>query len=508
MSGVMVRLARVTGAIGVLALTAGAVVLQQRAPGDEPSLRVADDQLTVAPAAATVVCPGAPILPDRAGLEGSTFDPVPVPPTAVTTLLGSGPADVLTLGSSGGPGTTVGALTAAHPGLSLTAGAPTVIGVPPQDGGAPLAAGTTTVVTPTGDLRGLMAASCPAPRAESWLVGGATSVGTTATLVVANAAPNAAEVTVTVWGPDGAAGAAAGTVAVVAPGTHLELPVGGIAPDQRRIVVRVQSTGAAVASWLQVGTVDGLTPAGVELVVPGSLPATTQQVVGLVGQEGLTGTAVLRLLAPTERTVAHVVLVARDGRTVDLDDVDLTAGLVTDVPLGPLPAGEWAVTVTASVPVVAGGTLTQPSGAQGATEVAWVPGQSPSATGPSGTVLLPTTTTRGTADTSLVTAAVVMSDGRRGATDKQPVQILGLGPDGSVVARHDLAMAGGETMTVPVADLGAGVVAVRVLASGELTWAVPVTTADGMIAVLAPVAQDGRIGTVAVRGEPWLTARG
>lgn len=145
---------------------------------------------------------------------------------------------------------------------------------------------------------------------------------------------------------------------MVPPGGEVVTLVEAAAPEQRRLTVRVESTGGTVAAHLQHSTLAGLVPLGIDHVVPGAAPAR-----GLAVGFTSSGEAVdddlapqVRLLAPgAEAGTATLTVYGADGRVRVRGGelVELAPGVVTDQSLGGLPAGAYTVVVDATVPVVA-----------------------------------------------------------------------------------------------------------------------------------------------------------
>ncbi|WP_139315837.1 DUF5719 family protein [Cellulosimicrobium sp. CUA-896] len=358
------------GVVGIVALGAVAAFggdVVDRLPAQQPAVPV--QPVTVTPAEDVVVCPGPARLTDPEAVGDAQFGPAPVGTTSTLRAAVGGAAGA-SLGALDGGGTQDLAASPSPDGLAtLDVDAPTAgaaVTVLPGDGEPPRVAASVGSVTTAGDLRGLAAASCGRPGVSQWLVGGSTEIGSSAQLVLQNAGRTPATVQVTVWGPNGPAVLAGGGQQLVSPGTEVVRLVEASAPEQRRMVVHVESSGGLVSAYLQQNTLDGLVPLGVDYVVPGADPATDLVVAGVVS----TGEAVddphapqLRLLAPgDEPGTARVVVYGPDGPVTvrGLEQVSLTPGVVTDVPLGGLPAGRYGVAVHADVPVVAGA---RPTGA-------------------------------------------------------------------------------------------------------------------------------------------------
>lgn len=351
------RALRVGGALVVVAAT-GAVVAGATwlAPAARPT--VPDEAVEVPPQPATLVCPGPLVLPESVG-DGA-FDPMPVDPVTRVSVVAAPPDGGALTGSvlPLGDGAPLAQLTAGS-GATTVAGPTEPVVVRADGAGAPVRlAGTTAALVTDGDLRGLAAATCEAPSADAWLVGGSTAVGSTADLVLVNPGSTTAEVSLAAWGPNGPVEVAGGAQ-LVAPHAQRVVHLGGLVVDQRALALHVSTTGGQVAAYLQDNAVRGFTPAGTDLVVPGAQPATRQVVPGVLVDASTADSPdapVLRLLAPgAEATTATVTLLGADGPVAlpGAASVDLPAGQVTDLPLGGLPAGAYTVVVDAGQPVAA-----------------------------------------------------------------------------------------------------------------------------------------------------------
>lgn len=217
----------------------------------------------------------------------------------------------------------------------------------------------------TETIAGLAVAGCAEALGESWLVAGATDVGRTSLVLLANASEVPATVSLEVYGAAGRIDAPAATGIVVPPRTQRTVSLAGLAPDEHSPVVRVLSEGGAVAASLQHSVVRGLQPGGVELVGAGVPPSDDQIIPGFV--VGTSGGAdptddhvdgddhpIVRLYAPDDAAAKVFVGVTPVGggaaRTLE---VTLTPGNVSDVPLGVLDAGAYTVRVQSDAPVVA-----------------------------------------------------------------------------------------------------------------------------------------------------------
>ncbi|WP_166436034.1 DUF5719 family protein [Cellulomonas shaoxiangyii] len=509
------RAARVAGGLAVLALTAGAVGAGARM-GAADAVPLAATAVEAPPTPTTLACVGTLQPPAEREREDAAFDPTPVEPsTAVDAVVAAGPGagavQVLGPGTDGTDRLTPGGGALRVDGL----GAPVVVRGEPAGTAPVLAAATTSLVT-AGDQRGLAAASCVQPGVDVWLVGGATTVGATATLVLTNPGLTTAEVTLAVWGRNGPVEPTTDRH-VVAPGATEVVDLGGAAAEQRGLVLQVSAAGGQVAAHVQDTAVEGFTPAGTDLVVPGAAPATRQLVPGVVVEESQVGAAVgpeLRLLAPGDAgTSARVTLLGSDGPVAlpGVDEVELAAGTVVDVPLGGLPAGAWTVVVDADEPVVAAAVTTR-TGTAGElddrprVERAW---SAATAADAHGAVALPS----GVGATLVVGAVADGPDPT--ATGEGRARLRVLDEDGRELSAHDVTVDAGTTGSWPVADLVDGARAaagleLEVLGGAHVVWAVglQLDQEDGpLVSVLEPVPVRDAAATLRVR-EDGRPARG
>ncbi|AEE46615.1 DUF5719 family protein [Cellulomonas fimi] len=528
------RLARSGTAVAVVGLVAAVVVAGGRAPADGGvDGATGPGTVTVPPSATTLVCAGPLILPDDAGRGDSAFDPTPVDPETGAAVVASthGGGTVTSLDGS----QEVGDLSTSTEALVVDdVTAPLVVrALPEGDAAARVGAVSSGLVT-AGDLRGLSAASCSQAVADAWLVGGATDLTSTAQLVLANAGSTPAEVTLEIWGPAGPVDLT-GEHYLVAPGTQRVVPLGGIAAEQRRLAVHVATTGGRVAAHVQDSALDGFTPAGTDLVVPGAAPSRRQVVPGvstLASEVGDEDAGALRLLVPGDvATSASVSVLGPDGAVAlpGAQDLELVPGEVTDVPLGGLPAGAWTVVVDAAEPVVAAAVVSRP-GEPGelddvpAVERAWAPSATPS---DGGVVVVPDGTSGTLVLTGLPEAGGDADSVEGGASTSATLRLLGDG--GTVLAERRVTLAAGTTgawrldallegedvltATSQLAqETRAGTVrAVDVeVGGGSLAWAVvaEVTRTDGvLLSVLAPVPAASGVAEVAVQQDERLGTR-
>ncbi|RPF20097.1 DUF5719 family protein [Myceligenerans xiligouense] len=519
---------RVSGhALGV-ACVAAVAVLAQHAPGgatDVAPTRAVD----VTPGETTLVCPSpAELVQEDVGDD--QFDASPVETDSALTTAAQAP-DVVGLDGTGGgdaerdqdPGDDAARVVRAAPGA--------------------LAAATATSVTVAGDLRGLVAGACREPAIEHWLVGGSSDVGSSSRLVLQNPGRTAASVSLAVWGPSGPVTLGGQAVVVVPAGEEVSTTLEAIAPEQGRLVVHAVSQGARVAAYLQHHRIDGLVPQGADLVVGGASPSSALAVAGVDSRgESLDDphAPAVRVLAPGDRDgTARLTVYGADGREWlrGVDEVDLQAGTVTDIPLGGLPKGKYAVVVDATVPLVGGGLVHRRGKASGDSVVdgvpydtAWIAGQAVAggdgsagesdggATagtsggdggGAAGGDAGPSPTSSGLlavpdgVSWAVNVAAVPAERGQDDPAGSAEVTVTGFAADGTETGTLDTEVPAGEALDLRGKDLeplGEDVAAIGLTATGDagVTWALRL--ADGaLIATLTPPETAATQSTVAVR---------
>lgn len=240
-------------------------------------------------------------------------------------------------------------------------------------------------------VSGLAASACAEPAADSWLVAGATDVGRSGLVMLANPGLVASSVDIRVHGETGPIDAPGALGIVVPPGTQRVVSLAGLAPNVRSTVVHVTSSGAPIAASIEHSVVLGLDAAGVELSTPVALPADRQVIPGFIVVDGRgvdpqddhadgDDHPAIRLYAPDGGEVAATVRVlGEDGVEAGIVDVTLVDGQVSDVPLGVLAAGRYTLVVEADAPVVAAARSSVPRAGDDPiqADLAWHPATGP-----------------------------------------------------------------------------------------------------------------------------------
>lgn len=239
-------------------------------------------------------------------------------------------------------------------------------------------------------IAGYMATECGDPTNSQWLVGGSTATGRDGVLTISNGSGVDARVDLEFWGAEGPISAPAAAGLVIPAGMHKSFSLAGFAPNEESPVVHVTSNGAAVWSTLQVSTVRGLTPGGLDRITGIGDPATSQ-VIPIVRQpdEELVGplradsdyadtVTAIRLFTPGETDASATITVTPLDGSDPIDiDATVTAGKVVDIPIDELATGDISVTVASDQPLLAAVRFSSYSTSSGIADLAWAPAIQP-----------------------------------------------------------------------------------------------------------------------------------
>lgn len=228
---------------------------------------------------------------------------------------------------------------------------------------ATLAAAELQQVTTT-TLQGLSASSCAEPAHEQWLVGGGTTLGQSATLILGNPFAVPATVQVSVFDENGKIDSSR-TTGVLVPATSQRIvSLNGYAPGRESLVVRVESTGAAVTAALGISQTIDIRSFAVDTVTRQLSPEPTLVIPGitnLVTEEKVSDGAapdtdlnpvLVRLMSPKENGTAVIRALDLEGNSTELGTVELKSGVVTDTKLKQWPANGQSLVIEADVPIV------------------------------------------------------------------------------------------------------------------------------------------------------------
>lgn len=494
------RVGLVLTAVLVVALTVGVAAVARWLP-DAATEDVAVAQQEVGVGPTTWVCPPAPVLPTAAAGEDLEYDAeLGTGGGTVATLVDlraldpDGAAPALTaaaIGADAGDadeGGTAGALTS----LSLPGADETVVGVvePTADGAVPLVGGLGIARADEGDIRGLTAATCQQPVTTALLVAGSTELGSSARLVLTNPGETAASVSLTAWGATGRLSEVAPVVVPAGDVREVLLQTLSLEP---RLAIRIDVEGGRVVPTIQDSALDGLVPAGTEMIGTTADP-TTLLALGPVSISDAPGaSALLRLVNPGDQpaTVA-VEMLGPDGAEVleGAESSVVEPGTVVDISLAGVPNDQYGVRVTSDQPVTGAiriartGTAGEDDPDTPPVDVAWLPAAAPLQRG---VIPLP----------SDLVDSVAIGLTNPGGEDIE-VAVAGYDIDGQVVLEDAVDLPAGAAAPVEVPD---DVVALVLAGEGVLASQTLVAqAADGPLVAMASLVPDPYIEqSVAVR---------
>lgn len=397
------KLGGLVAAVAIVVAAGGIVAATSFAPQPAGSRGIPATLASVPAGASVGVCPGpARLLEGTAAGTDPQFSPVSATAKSVVTgAVLSAPGGVLPASQlsdlNGTPAVEIakggGAPAQAGP-QGLLAGVlaghsvsgATVLGAEAMAGQKPSAAGVLKYSATDGDLQGSAAANCTPPGNDLWLAGASTTVGRTSVLVLSNPSSTPASVSLELFGSKGQIQAPGSRGLLVGPGTTRSIVLAGLAPGEPQLSVHVRSAGGPVAAAIQQSVLRGLTPGGVDFIVPGAAPAARQVMTGLdiqdaggisaiTGKKGFgdAGPALNITVPGPSDAVVEVKIFGRDGQKALPGGgvVTAKAGSVTEISLAGVPAGQYTVSTSSDVSFVASARVTRGVNGDKATDVAW-----------------------------------------------------------------------------------------------------------------------------------------
>lgn len=130
-------------------------------------------------------------------------------------------------------------------------------------------------------LKGLAATNCQLPSNDLWLLGGDTTTGREALLILRNTSEVDATVSLEIFSEAGSVDAPGLSGIAVVAGKSTVIPLSGVVPKTKSFMTHVTSKGGAIAAWIQQRTVRGLSAGGVDYVSPSPEFSKNQVVPGI-----------------------------------------------------------------------------------------------------------------------------------------------------------------------------------------------------------------------------------
>jgi len=211
-------------------------------------------------------------------------------------------------------------------------------------------------------LQGLAATNCQLPSNDIWLLGGDTTTGRESLLVLRNTSAVDATVSLEIFSEGGRVNAPGLSGISVVAGRTTVIPLAGIVPKTRSFITHVQSSGGAVAAWIQQRTVRGLSAAGVdyvspspafskELIFPGLLIRGSAEIKNLIENDSNYQdlVPVLRVFVPgaNAATVTAQVSGSKASTFGTVVRQVVSAGTVMDIEIPGLKDGDYVAVVSA-----------------------------------------------------------------------------------------------------------------------------------------------------------------
>ncbi|CAM2979460.1 DUF5719 domain-containing protein [Actinomyces slackii] len=232
------------------------------------------------------------------------------------------------------------------------------------------AAGVVTSLTPGGELRGLSAAPCTQPQSVAWIVGGSAALGASAELRLENPGVTSVTVKVALYGSSGRLSLPSNGEVTISAGKAASMLLESGDSQDERLALSIEAEGGSVVPALATESLEGETPAGVDLITPGAGPSTDSLIPGVEIVEGgaqgdaTSGTgaasgeaSVVRVANPhSEAATVSVTMVGPDGASPlpGAQDVAIDPGSVFDISLRGVAPGAYGVRVTSDMPVASG----------------------------------------------------------------------------------------------------------------------------------------------------------
>ena len=236
-------------------------------------------------------------------------------------------------------------------------------------------------------LRGLAAANCQLPSNDIWLVGGSTTTGREALLILRNTTQVDSTVNLQIFSEAGSVEAPGLNGIAVVAGKTTVVPLAGMVPKTKSFVTHVSANGGAVAAWIQQRTVRGLSAAGVDYVSPSASFAKQQVIPGIFirgsaqAAKLMTANAdytdlvpVLRVFVPGKSNATVTAqIVGADSKTFGtVVRSTVNGGSVSDIEIPGLKDGNYLALISADVEVQSSIRLSRVT-ATSAPDFTWIP---------------------------------------------------------------------------------------------------------------------------------------
>ena len=238
-------------------------------------------------------------------------------------------------------------------------------------------------------IKGLVGAACQKPSSEFWLVGGDTTTGRESLLLLTNPSKVDSTVNLQVLSTEGELKISGLTAISVPHEDTVIIPISALAPKLSTFAVHVQSTGGALAGWLQQKAVRGTSAAGVDFIAPVADASKNLVIPGFLVR-GVKDAAALKKANPDFADLTNVLRVTNPGDepaeiTAQVTGSDSkTFGTVLQATIAPrstvdldikgLADGDYAIFIESSAKIMAAAKLNRTNKtASVVTDFVWLP---------------------------------------------------------------------------------------------------------------------------------------
>lgn len=378
---------RIFALIGVLSmLAAGVWASTLTLPKLYVGEPVDSNQIDVKPSDLSLVCPGPVVRAGGAsGTELGVLDRVGL--AKVQSIFATTVASISGRQIGSEPQTLSG------PSIGFDTSKPYVFITADDSGNSPQGSATATASqlqsVNNARIKGLVGAACQKPSSDFWLVGGDTTTGRESLLLLTNPSKVDATVNLQVLSTEGELKISGLTAISVPHEDTVIIPISALAPKLRTFAVHVESTGGALAGWLQQKAVRGTSAAGVDFIAPVAEAAKKLVIPGFLVR-GAKDAAALKKASSDFDDLTNVLRVTNPGAepaeiTAQVTGSDSkTFGTVLQTTVAPrstidldikgLADGDYAIFIESSQKVLAAAKLNRTNkSASVNTDFAWLP---------------------------------------------------------------------------------------------------------------------------------------
>lgn len=247
----------------------------------------------------------------------------------------------------------------------------------------------------TDRMKGLLGSTCQRPQSEFWIVGGDTTTGREAILVLENPSSIDATVELELVASNGVLSIPGLTGISVPSRKAVAIPLNGLSAKNATFSVHVKARGGAIAGWIQQKTVRGTVAAGADLISPTAAAAKTLVIPGFFVRGAKDAaklqsgdgdyadlTNIVRVTNPgnAQATLVIQVIGATSKTFGTVIQAKVPANTTVDLEVPGLADGDYSIFIDSSKPVLAAAKLNRTStSSKQLTDFAWLVATEPAA---------------------------------------------------------------------------------------------------------------------------------